>query len=102
MDHSQEPISCSISGTEASRQALEWTDLGSRAARAEPIDGGVAMTFPIDIADSVEDLAAREAECCGFLSITTTRTDQTIRLEISSDHLGARTLIETMIGTTKP
>lgn len=51
------------------------------------------MTFPVDLYDSVNDLAKREAECCAFLAITTTRSERETRLEISSDDPDAAPII---------
>ncbi len=56
------------------------------------------MTFDAELADSVEDLAARERSCCGFLSIMTRRTGAEVRLEITSDSLDAHLVIEAMAG----
>ncbi len=99
MTHSTEPLACSLANDNAAQQALEWADLGRHAVATERLEGGVAMTFRIDLADAVEDLAAREAECCGFLSLATTRNANTVRLEITSDHPDAYLVIEALAGT---
>ena len=91
-------IACSISTSDAVAQAVEWSELGQQALTTERLDGGVAMTFNADIAHSVMDLAAREAECCGFLSITTNLTGQTVRLEITSGNPDHRPMIEALVG----
>jgi len=98
MDDTYEPLACSLTTADAARQGLEWTDLQGHALTVERIDGGAAMTFAVDLADSVEDLAAREASCCGFLSITTRRTHGEVRLEIISDNPDALPVIEVMAG----
>jgi hypothetical protein len=56
------------------------------------------MTFGADLIESVEDLAAREAECCSFLSIATIRSDDSIRLEITSEDPNASGVIEMLTG----
>jgi hypothetical protein len=56
------------------------------------------MTLPIELADSVEDLVAREAQCCSFLSITTSRRDDLVRLEITSEDPNAAGVIEMLTG----
>lgn len=98
MTTKHDPIACTLTTIDAARQGLEWTTLQSQALSATGIDGGAVMTFELDLADSVEDLAARERFCCGFLSITTTRSDDEIRLEITSDSPGARPVIEALAG----
>ena len=93
-----DPIACSLTTKDATRQFLEWTDLQHHALTAKKMDGGAVMTFDADLADSVEDLAARERSCCGFLSITTVRSADELRLEITADNPDARPLIEAMAG----
>ena len=96
-----DPIACSLTTKDASRQGLEWADLQRRALTATRIDGGAAMTFDAELADSVEDLAARESSCCGFLSMTTVRSDDEVRLEITADNPDAHPLIEAMTGVAE-
>lgn len=94
-----EPIACALPDGDGAAQALEWDDLKPLATARERFHDGVAMTFPIDLAERVEDLAAREAECCGFLSITTTRSAAAVRLEITTDRPDARVVIDALAGT---
>ena len=91
-----DPIACSLTTKDAARQGLAWADLRRHALTATRIDGGAAMTFDAELADSVEDLAAQERSCCGFLSITTLRSDDEVRLEITADNPTARPVIEAM------
>ena len=93
-----DPIACSLTTTDAARQGLEWADLQRHALTATRIDGGAAMTFDVELADSVEDLAARERSCCGFLSITTLRSGDEVRVEMTADNPAARPVIEAMAG----
>ena len=98
MTNLQVPITCSLSTVDAVSKAQEWSELGHQALTSERLDGGVAMTFHPDMAGRVKDLAAREAECCGFLSITTSLTEQVVRLEITSDNPDHRPMIEALVG----
>lgn len=102
MTHTFEPLFCSLRIDDAAAQAMEWADLQKHTVAVEPLGSGMALTFGIEVADEVEDLAAREAECCGFLSITTTRTDQTVLLEITSDHPDATPVIDAIAGVGAP
>lgn len=81
-------------------QLLEWDNLHNHVVATERLHRGIAMTFALDVADDVEGLAAREAECCSFLSIATTRGEDSIRLEITSDDLAARPVIEMLTGAS--
>ena len=94
MKNLQIPVACSISTPEAANQALEWSDLGARLLGFDRLDDGLLLTFPGDMADRVKNLAAREAECCGFLSITTSLSEQTVRLEIKSGNPDHQPVIE--------
>ncbi len=98
MTNIHDPIACSLTTKDAARQGLEWTDLQRHALTARRIDGGIAMTFDAELADRVEDLAALERSCCGFLSITTLRSNSEVRMEMTSDNPAARTVIEAMTG----
>ncbi len=98
MINMHDPIACSFTTKDAARQGLAWADLQRHALTATRIDGGAAMTFDAELADSVEEVAARERSCCGFLSITTLRSDDEMRLEITADNPAARPVIEAMAG----
>jgi hypothetical protein len=93
-----EPIACSLTTKAAARQGLEWTDLQRHALTSTRIDGGAVMTFDAGLTAQVEDLAARERSCCGFLSITTLRSDNEVRLEITADNPAVRPMIEAIAG----
>ena len=99
MTHSLQPIACSLSTDKGAVQLLDWANLQGHVVTTDRIEHGVAMTFGADLIESVEDLAAREAECCGFLSLATTRNATTVRLEITSDHPDAYVVIEALAGT---
>ena len=98
MTNIHDPSACSLTPTNAARQYLEWIDLQRHVLTVERIDDGAVMTFHAELADSVEDLAAREASCCGFLSINTMRSHGEVRLEITADNPDAYALIEAMAG----
>lgn len=98
MIEKHDPIACSLTTKNAARQGLEWADLQRQALTVTKIDGGAAMTFDAQLADRLEDLAARERSCCGFLSITTLRSDNEVRLEMTADNPAARPVIEAVAG----
>ncbi len=100
MTNSYQPIACSLSTEKAAVQLLDWANLQSHVVTTERLEHGVAMTFGADLSESVEDLAAREAECCSFLSIATIRSDDSIRLEITSDNPDAGAVIDMLAGAS--
>lgn len=95
----QQPIACTLPTGDAARQVQEWADLQNDVRTSEALDRGVALTFDIALAERVEDLAAREAACCGFLSITTHRGSDSVRMEITSDNPDAAPIIALLAGT---
>lgn len=90
---------CTLPDNDATGQVMEWNDIRSQSLRTERLEKGIAVTFDIAIADQVEDLASREAACCGFLSLTTTRSKREIRLEVASDIPEAMPVIEMILGS---
>lgn len=101
MTTSHEPIVCTLPADQLQGQTLEWTELHKDVIRTESLATGLAMTFDIGLADAIEDLAVRESQCCAFLTITTTRGDTELRLEITSDDPAALPVIELLAGTAK-
>ncbi len=89
-----EPIACTLPASEAEAGALAWADLRKKALSTERLDHGLAMTFGRDLAATVEEMAAREAVCCSFLSIKTSHTDDAVRIEITSDDPNALPIIQ--------
>ena len=79
-------------------QAAEWAELRTRALRTHRVTDGVAMTFPDELAATVEDLAAREATCCAFLTITTTRSADGIEVTITSADPDGRPVADLLAG----
>ncbi len=93
-----EPVACSLPADEATRQVSEWAELRLHATDARRVPGGVALSFPPDVAAAAEDLAAREAACCSFLTIATSRTQESVRVEITSAAPGADAVIDLIAG----
>jgi hypothetical protein len=100
MERNLIPVACTLTDTAATAQAVEWTDLVEQAINTERVDGGAVLTFDPDLQARVQDLADREALCCAFLTITTERTEQGFRLEITAPDPEAHSLIESMVGLT--
>lgn len=92
------PIACNLTTKDAAAQAVEWVDLSRLADSIEPVPNGVRMAFPVEHSAGVQALARREAECCGFMSLLTTRTPTSILLEITSEHPDAAPVIALLSG----
>lgn len=92
------PITCTLSDADAHAQALEWVHLRKLAASVTAVDSGVHVTFPASMAPEVEDLAEREAACCSFLTIATTRVDDQIALQVTTTNTDALLEISALAG----
>ena len=97
MSQEFEPIACSLPLREAAKQAGEWHDLSGRALQIEEIDGGLSVVYPSNLISEVEDLVAREAACCAWLSIETSPSEEGIRINVTSTNPDARPVIEALI-----
>lgn len=93
-----EPIACSLPVREAAKQAGEWHDLHGRAKTVEKIEDGVSVVYPLELASQVEDLVAREAACCAWLSLETEQDDLGIRVRLTSADPDAWRVIEALLG----
>ncbi|MFV1990027.1 MAG: hypothetical protein ACC652_04730 [Acidimicrobiales bacterium] len=95
------PVVCTLVDGELSTRGLEWNDVGALSLTAEGIESGVVTTYPIEIADQIEDLCNREIGCCGsWLNIETSRLDQAIRVEITTSNPDGLGIIRSIAGLT--
>ena len=102
MRTSKIPIACSLTPADATGQLNEWAELQRHVLRTETLDHGAALIFDIALAERVEDLAVREAACCGFLTLATRRENEELRLEITSDDADAAPVIALLTGAPAP
>jgi hypothetical protein len=94
MPEHYQPIACSLPARESRDQIGEWRALSAHRVTSERIEGGYAVTFDTKVAPVVEDLARREAACCGFLTIDATHTDRGVRLIMTSENPDALPVID--------
>ncbi len=98
MNTQYEPIACSLPAGDAVDHFRTISDLMSMVVSSEPPVDGIALTFDSGLADKVDEFAAREAQCCGFLTLVTSRSDEGARLEVRSENPDAHRMIEAMFG----
>lgn len=98
MDDYHQPIACSLPARESRDQIGEWQALIEHRVTAERVDSGYAVTYHPDVTHMVQDLARREAACCGFLDIVTTPTEDGIRMIMTSANPDALPVIDLLIG----
>ena len=101
MPEHYQPIACSLPARESRDQIGEWGALSAHRVTSERIEGGYAVTFDTEVAPVVEDLARREAACCGFLTIDATHTDCGVRLIMTSENPDALTVIDLLVGSSE-
>ena len=101
MPEHYQPIACSLQARESRDQIGEWRALSAHRVTSERIDGGYAVTFDTEVAPVVEDLARREAACCGFLRIDATHTDRGVRLIMTSENPDALPVIDLLVGSSE-
>ncbi len=100
MTENATPIACTLSHRDAEAQALEWVDLQGLALRTKPLASGARITFPSIYASRIVDLAQREAACCSFLDIVTSRDGDEFVVEITADDPDAIDVIALLTGLT--
>jgi hypothetical protein len=93
------PVVCTLSLGKRSAQQLEWSDLVPLALTREAVDGGVESTYPLALADQIEELAEREISCCGsWLIIKHERRHDDIRIELTTHNVDGVTMIRSFSG----
>ena len=94
------PVVCTLSTGARTAQELEWSDLAALALTSERVDGGIASTYPLDLAGDIEQLAERERDCCGtWLDVSTTRVDDGIRVVLTTTNPEGLELILSFAGS---
>ncbi len=93
------PVVCTLTTLEMAAQTLEWVDLAPLALSRHDVDGGVASTYPLVLADQIEELASRETSCCGsWLTIAHERGDDEFRLRLTTTNPDGVDLIRSFSG----
>lgn len=98
MSDDHQPIACSLPARESRDQIGEWQALIGHRKAIERVEGGYAVTYHSDVTSVVQDLARREAACCGFLDIDAIPTQDGVRLVMTSQDPDAMPVIDLLIG----
>ncbi|MGH3650586.1 MAG: hypothetical protein ACRDU9_07730 [Acidimicrobiia bacterium] len=94
-----QPAHCVLApGTGVEDQIGEWRALVDHQVELDRVDGGYAVTFDAAVSPLVEDLARREAACCGFLDIVLTSRPNGVRLTVTSPNPDALPVIRLLVG----
>jgi DNA-binding transcriptional MerR regulator len=94
------PIACTLDAGAVPARVSDWQALGACAERREPIDGGIALTFPVtpELVAEAARLAAAEQACCSFFTFTLRLTTKELRLEVQAP-ADASDVVAAMFGT---
>lgn len=83
MSEDRTPIACTLTTKQAASQLDEWGELRSKASAVEEVDGGYRVTLPASADAVARDLAAREAQCCAFLTLDVTSSDDSVVVTVT-------------------
>lgn len=89
-------ITCTLVGADADKQLGAWSDVGKALQRSAPIEGGLRFWFDGRMESALRDLAAKEANCCTFLTLAVEAEGTSVRLDITSEHVDARPVIDAL------
>lgn len=93
------PVVCNLTMGRRELQQLEWSDIAEHAVTRSSIEGGAESTYPLELADQIEELAGREIACCGsWLQIAHARGDDVLRLRLTTTNPDGVALIRSMSG----
>jgi hypothetical protein len=95
------PIACSLPARESRNQIGEWQALVEHQIATHRTNDGFEVVYDVDVSEVVEDLAQREAACCGFLDMAFTRTPDSVRLRVTSPNPDALPVIELLVGVQR-
>lgn len=97
--HRHLDVACELDGAGMKDRAAEWERLrADHCLRAEPIPGGARLWLRREAGPVAEDLARREADCCGFLDVDLTSHGRRLRLELTSPAQEAGPVIAHLAG----
>jgi hypothetical protein len=84
---------CTLGPEDTRAQLDEWANLRQLWRRSDTRPNGMRLWFDSTAAVPLRAVAAKEAACCGFLSLAVSGDGDLVRLEITSDHANAPPVI---------
>jgi len=98
-EHRSLDVACELEAGAAGAQRVEWRRLREDAGLGtEAIPGGARIWLRADAWEAADDLARREAGCCGFLDLDVTVEENRVRIDITSPAVGAGPVIAALAG----
>jgi hypothetical protein len=86
-------LACTLGSEDARAQLDEWANLRQLWRKADAKQNGMRLWFDSTAEVPLRAVAAKEAACCGFLSLEVSGDGDLVRLEITSDHADAPPVI---------
>lgn len=83
-DHRHLDVACELERAEAGARATEWQRLREAGLGTDRIPCGVRLWLPSEELAAANDLARREASCCGFLDLELVHDGDSLHLDVTS------------------
>ena len=85
------PIACTLSAADLRDRGEAWRRVLTFATSRDDVDDGVLITFGDvpGVAGTLAQLAALEAECCPWMTMTVSSSPPTLRIASRGDGVGA-------------
>lgn len=95
------PVVCTLDGASIGDRVQEWHDVLARSVSRDETDGGIRVTFPmeVDLAAEVSRLAAAEVGCCAFFEFTVELSPSAVVLAVRAP-AEAADLVAELLGAT--
>ena len=98
-EHRHLDVACELEPAEAGARAAEWQRLREEAGfGSDPIPGGARLWLRAEAQEAADDLARREAGCCGFLDFELALDGGRLRLDVTSPSPDAGPVIGCLAG----
>ena len=94
------PVACTLDASDLPDRLAEWRSTLATVIRREPIDGGLRLVLPTDVAvGQLAELAAAEQDCCRFFGFAITMDERGVALEVTAPP-DALDLVQSLFGET--
>lgn len=100
--HRHADVACQLDSNDAVCRVAEWQRLRASALGSTAIPKGIRLWLPVETLKVADELARREAECCGFLDIELAEDGGLLRLDIISVASDAAPIITAIVGGSSP